>query len=253
MGDKSDSWLACPGSVSLTRLWGRAFASRSLRCIVIMDGDMGRRSWKKLTEESRKLGPEAGSAEGAFRRVAEKGKSEALTLEDRSSKVGLRWGSTTSTECEPLITTGWTPFPIGSYRPAPAGGSDNWTTSCPDSGPKKRPFFADAEGDDPCGSFCVSANLICKFPRPPRMDLFSGESDGEDVIAPRFFLSEGRITVSERRCLLRDDSLLFVGDRFGDCWRFLVNALRMRELGVAISLEGVFAFLGVERPWPLSS
>lgn len=54
MGDKSDSWLTCPGSLSLTRLLGRtfAFASRSLRGIAIMDGDMGRRSWKKLVEGS---------------------------------------------------------------------------------------------------------------------------------------------------------------------------------------------------------
>lgn len=199
------------------------------------------------------MGLKAGSAEGAFRRVAERGKSEALTLEDRLSKVGLRWGSATSTGREPLITTGWTPFAIGSYRPAPAGGSDSWTTSCPGSGPKKRSFFADAEGHDPCVGFCASANLICKFPRSSWMDLISGESDGEDVIAPGFFLSEGRTTVLERWCLFRDDSLLFVGDRLGDCWRLLVNALRMRELGVANSLEGVFVFLGVERPWPLSS
>ena len=79
------------------------------------------------------------------------------------------------------------------------------------------------------------------------MILSLGESDGEDVIAPGFFLSEGRITVSERRCLFRDDSLLFVGDRLGDCWRLLANALRMRELGVAICLEGVLTFLGEER------
>lgn len=153
----------------------------------------------------------------------------------------------TSVWCELLVTTGQTPFAIGSYRPAPAGGSDNWTASRPGSGPKMRSFFANAGGDCPCGGSFASANFICKFPWSPSMILSLGESDGEDVIAPGFFLSEGRITVSERRCLFRDDSLLFVGDRLGDCWRLLANALRMRELGVAICLEGVLTFLGVER------
>lgn len=52
MRGKSDSWLACPGSVSLTRLCGRMFASRSSRCVAAMDGDMGRRSWKRLADGS---------------------------------------------------------------------------------------------------------------------------------------------------------------------------------------------------------